>query len=484
MKRQARDQLSDIGISKLSGSQLPLHRHRINFFSLIKNRESFLVPPIQRKKVKEMIIDEDNFDVSIPSDPERTSPIDFPNDEENQLIIVRENLINENSENRKSLRSQAFGNQSTPPGSDQKPNSNYPVFDYSGLIDSNFRLLGGKIEYFITLNLLVYLNARDLSHLSKTCKFFSLTTKSSFLWLHLYQYDFMSEGDPYVNMNKISSQNNNSTLSILMKNQYIQRYEDYKQRILRHQEDKKSLELDMIRLDRKRVIEFVIDFIYVRLFGPLLISCVILSIILYCQKVDGEIQIPIWGCLIPLGFAFFYLLFAVGLMKYIHSKQYSAKSLLTGLWTYTRGPLILLFQELLSESTKLLKFFVFLVCLLILQIGMVVVKLSWNVPYSFRHDFNWGIVFIPLWLLFVLYVISPLTKFRLDPGLYLLLFVLFWIPLAIFFIGLTVKLDQKPSLRIVYLLIPFYVLEGSALLSTAAVLITGIYRFVSFYFLC
>jgi hypothetical protein len=423
--------------------------------------------------------------------------LNIPN-EENQLIVRVNNVSSRDHENDITERIEDFssainrmmriirGRDTDSLEGEASKTEDVPLeipnrFDYSGLEHSNFFKLGGKLEYFITFNILIYCGARELSKLSISCKFFAQATKASFLWNNLYKYDFMIDGDsdynrlltPTHNKNNV---NNSTALSVSMRNQYIRRLADFDRRIKHYREEKKNLELEMKRLDRIKIVEVILDTIFIRIFVPLLLTCIILSIILYCQKMDGAIHIPIWGCMIPMGFMFIYLFLATLLMKFMHSKQYSTTSFFKGLWNYMRGPLIFVYQELLDESIFALRWFYGFLTFLILQIGMITVKLSWNVPRSFRQDFLWGIVFIPIWIFFFAFLISPCTKYRIDMGIYLILFTLIWIPLLIFFICLTAKLDQDHSIRIALMLIPFYIIEGSILITSTVVAIGAYYR--------
>jgi hypothetical protein len=389
------------------------------------------------------------------------------------------------------------------------------VLDYSSLNASGILKLGGRVEYVLTFNILCYISAKDLSQLRRSSVFFNqLISKSVILWKEIYQKDFLSNdvltssnhiGDDRIDRNNsgrrphplslsarlfhgrntaITTPNKDSAPVVTM-SFYIARYQDYRRRVERSLEDKKNLDLDMIRLDRLQVVEMIIDIIHVRLFVPLLLGCLFLSIVLYCQKIDGEIAIPIWACAIPLAVCFGYVFVCIAVMKYLKNKQYSSTSLLKGLYNYMKGPAVAFYQEILSESNQLLWICIGIIVLMILQLAMIVVKLSSNVPYSFRHRFNWGIVFIPIWIFFVLFCISPFTKFKMDTSIFAFCFNLIWIPLAIFFICLTVKLDDKKEsdkMRIGLILIPFYIIEGSVLVSSLMVLLSGIHRYLTHLF--
>lgn len=385
------------------------------------------------------------------------------------------------------------------------------TLDYKSLQFSPFHKLGGRIEYFCVLNILPFLTAKELLTIGKTSKFFIQVTKYNSLWSSLYKLDFTTQpsniNNPLNNHLQLHHNNNNnnnihnihttptntythrsriitnlntsnmiSSFPISMKQQYKQRYLDYQERISRSNDDNHNLQLDMIRLDRIKNIEIFLDIIQIRLFTPLLFSCLLLSLILYVQRLDGNISIPIWSCALPLCFAFFYLIVCFLIIKIIHKRQYSTTSIVKGLYNYMRGPLVTLYNELLNESNYLLNIIIFYLLLIILQLGMIIVKLTNSIPKSFRNSYQWGIVFIPLWLLFISYCLLPFSKFRIDAGIFWFGFNMIWIPLFIFFICLTVKLDHDSSIRIALILIPFYIIEGSILLASLFILIGGIYR--------
>jgi hypothetical protein len=340
------------------------------------------------------------------------------------------------------------------------------ALEYCSLKSSSILKLGGRVEYILTFNILCYLSAKELSQLSRSSVFFNqLISKSILIWKEAYQNDFVSSdletSNSHTNEDRNERTNSGRRLptvsfsarlfqgrstavvtpkqesvAIITMSYYITRYQDYKRRVERSLEDKKNLELDMIRLDRVQVIEMIIDIIHVRLFIPLLLSCLFLSIVLYCQKVDGKLAIPIWACAVPLAVCFGYVFVCIGVMKYLQKKQYSSTSLFKGLYNYMKGPAIAFYQEILGESNQLLSFCIGIMLLMILQIAMIVVKLSSNVPLSFRQHFNWGIVFIPIWIFFVLFCVSPFTKFKMDSSIFEFCFYLIFINLAIFFIFL------------------------------------------------
>ena len=126
--------------------------------------------------------------------------------------------------------------------------------------------------------------------------------------------------------------------------------------------------------------------------------------------------------------------------------------------------------------------FALIVILSLIQAVLIILRLSPSIS-----NFSWGIVFIPIWIYFFLFCLLPLpSTFEVDPSVFMLCTICFWIPLLIFFILLAIKLDcyqNANNIKYVYILIPFWIIEGIILLMSIFFIIGSIYR-LSIMYIC
>ena len=95
-------------------------------------------------------------------------------------------------------------------------------------------------------------------------------------------------------------------------------------------------------------------------------------------------------------------------------------------------------------------------------------------------------MFIPIWLMFLAFVVSPLLNCFQEIGLYVICLVFVWLPSFVFFVCLTVKLsgqDIKSSnaaarMNLAMIFTPLWLMEGSLMLVTLSFLVHGIYKYV------
>jgi hypothetical protein len=257
--------------------------------------------------------------------------------------------------------------------------------------------------------------------------------------------------------------------------QYITRYQDFHRRQQLQSHDTRQLHQEVKRINYAHTLETVLDITQVRLVLPLLTSSLFLSLILLCQKIDG-LNIPYWSCAIPLGFSLAYMVCSLILIAKAEKSQYDEESVWKGLYTNMRGPIVFLYHELLFQSRRLYRFCISLLILMLIQIALVVIKFTQEVPRNSQDTMSWGIVFIPIWMLFFLYCFIPCMRFHIDAGIYIACFFLIWIPFMILFLCMTVKFETQRSMRLALIFIPFYIIEGFFLLVSLATLIVGIQR--------
>jgi hypothetical protein len=139
------------------------------------------------------------------------------------------------------------------------------------------------------------------------------------------------------------------------------------------------------------------------------------------------------------------------------------------------------YQVGLGESSKLLALTMLVISLLLVQLTLLVLKLSLYLPASFRAHLSWGVVFLPIWIFFVLFCVIQCTRYHLDAPTFLATLILLWNPFLILFILLTIKLefnnDGKGAIRLAYVFIPFFALEAFFMLGSAMALIAAYLRY-------
>jgi hypothetical protein len=360
---------------------------------------------------------------------------------------------------------------------------------------SSFQQLGGTVDTILTMHILVFLNAEDLALLSATNKYFNHLSRSAMLWDILYRRDFMLEDPerrdsatqivprPYGQSipSIIVTATGTPTVSYSKQN-YLHRHHEYHQRIDRAKEDDQQAQQEAARSLRKRAIEQFLDFTQVRLLGPIFIGSIFLTIILYCQRVDG-LDIAYWMCFLPLLIALFYTLLSVILLYCVNINAYSPTHFLRGLWMDFRGPLVFIYQEILNSHRRLLYGFCWFLVLCILEVMLVATKLSPSTPDSIRTTYlPWAVVFLPIWICLVLYCAIPFTVPELDGGVFVSTIVMFYVPLLVFFVCLTVKLtgeeeghSHHAKIRLALMLIPFWIIEGCMLLGSLVLFGVGLH---------
>ena len=138
--------------------------------------------------------------------------------------------------------------------------------------DSVFNRLGGSIDTILVLNVLVYLNADDLTHLGMTNKYFSRLSQSTILWNTLYRRDFISEDVPEQSETAsqislrptlhsvITAQTGTTNNTAYSKAVYVRRYYEYQQRIDRAKDDAVRAQQDAAHSARMHLLEKFLDF--------------------------------------------------------------------------------------------------------------------------------------------------------------------------------------------------------------------------------
>eukprot|EP01031_Cornospumella_fuschlensis_P030043 gene30043-36286_t len=239
---------------------------------------------------------------------------------------------------------------------------------------------------------------------------------------------------------------------------YLTRYREYKTRVSRSKEEAKQVERNVRRSVLVGRIERLID---------------------VTQKVDG-LAIPYWSCAVPLASSILYVMGSMCLLRYVHKQEFNTTSIFRSLWPHVRGPLPSMYKSGMGESCAILSLCMFLLLCLLVQLGLLVVKLSLYIPRSFRNELSWSLVFLPVWIFFILFWAIQCTKYRLEAPVFIGTLIMFWMPFLVLFVCLTIKLeynnDGKGAIRLAYMLIPFYVIEGLFMLWSAMALVIAYSR--------
>lgn len=259
---------------------------------------------------------------------------------------------------------------------------------------------------------------------------------------------------------------------------YVQRRHDCTQRMKRSDDDHRRLAADMRRMDYVRWIESFLDWSQLRMQPLVWFGGWFVTIVLFTEKLDG-LDIPYWSCAVPLTIALLYCMGCLWMAHYVHSLRFDTRSLWYGLYSHMTGPVNFVYAKVLHHSLKGIAGFCLATMLILLQMALVVVKLSSNVSSHLQDGLVWALVFLPLWILFATSCMLPLLFRDIDIGAFVTSIVLLWIPLFIILVGVTVKLDHVDSVRMAYFFIPLFIYEGLLMFGTLLFLIFAIYRYVS-----
>lgn len=267
---------------------------------------------------------------------------------------------------------------------------------------------------------------------------------------------------------------------------YIKRYLELNDRMRTNKARKMEFMSELQRQDRVATLEHILDLTQARLVIPLLVISAFVSIVLFCQRVDGAIDVSYWVCAAPILSGVGYTAGCLYVTKVIYKHQYKTSHLLRGLWTNFRGPVVYFFRKVCGESIQALYATAAVAVLCLLQVLLVAVKISSLTPDDVNAHLPWAVVFLPLWILFALFCAAPLfSRYRLDLPVFFLVAVFLWVPFLVFFVGLAVKLtgqehdSRSRNIRLALIMMPFWVIEGAVLLSSLVFLVVGAYRYCS-----
>jgi hypothetical protein len=338
--------------------------------------------------------------------------------------------------------------------------------------------LDGSAEQLFVNYIAMYLSFEDICNLSMVNIFFSSVCRSPTIWSAIYRRDYI--------MNDLQRLDDTT----FTKESYIRSFSDRNLRVKEAKDASNRFQKALMTAALRKRVENALDFIELRMVVPVWCISLFLSIILFCQKIDG-LDISFWVCTIPLLISLVYSLVCLSIVKYIYNhRSDSAQSAFHDLWSGFTGPVVLFFKDVIHKSPFMILVSVFIGVLCILQVVFVSIKLSSSTPVAVRYQFAWGLVFLPLWILFAFGCGLPFSRRRIDTGIIGLFLLIIWIPFFVFFVCLTVKLQQtdyNPSkrhhIRLVNMLIPFWIIEAAIMVVSLGFAVVGLYRFVDLYYI-
>jgi hypothetical protein len=378
------------------------------------------------------------------------------------------------------------------------------------LLTNTFPLLESYFNNPATILIFSYLSALELMHLAAVSRGFKQTAMTPLLWKKLIQIDFKPTSKemsiitmganvnptpliktmPIYHDNNINNTSNDTDTDsgveiTASRDYYIYKWKGLKNKITiaRSRCDGYKKEL---KTDKKRArVECCLDFTLLRLFVPFSLASIISSMLLVTMWIDGKLTTNVFVCLSPFLAFIVYVFICSGINYVLYENRNGGggSAVLGGMWANTRGPVHFLFVNIFEENkTTVLVVFV-AIMLLLAQILMLGFKLSTEDVTS-AHSQNvlqWELVFVPTWLLFILMLITPCLG-CINISLFAALFILLWIPFFILFICLSLKLKgmenntKHRNLRLALIFIPFWILEGVAMLGALVAVVEVVYR--------
>eukprot|EP00602_Paraphysomonas_sp_CaronLab_P000355 CAMPEP_0185033646 /NCGR_PEP_ID=MMETSP1103-20130426/22777_1 /TAXON_ID=36769 /ORGANISM="Paraphysomonas bandaiensis, Strain Caron Lab Isolate" /LENGTH=426 /DNA_ID=CAMNT_0027569991 /DNA_START=25 /DNA_END=1302 /DNA_ORIENTATION=- len=342
----------------------------------------------------------------------------------------------------------------------------------------------------IVLHILEYLTAAEICNLSNVSRSLYVISQAPVIWKSLLLMDFSFEDSevatirdtPNTVPERLCSSPIDTELAVASKAFYARQLRVVQSRINRAKEAKLRL-LQECAVDRRiRVAECCLDSLMVRSFVPLPAGCIFVTLLMVALRADG-LDVSIWFCLLPVLFLLTYHLFTVGITCLLHRYRHTSTASLA-LWTHLSSPAQYFYTHIASESVRAAQGACLVSVLLLLQMVVIGLKVASSTPTLLHESFSWGLVFTPLWMIFSLYLLLPVLGIANgNPGAYVAGLVFFWVPFFVLFVTLAVKLDGEESgqrsgrLRLALILIPFWIIEGIAMLGTLIGFLTGLQRY-------
>ena len=331
---------------------------------------------------------------------------------------------------------------------------------------TGFRLLRGNSDLFGVI--LSYLGAEDLCKLALVCRHLLEDSMTAHLWKAIIATDFVP-----------SEYEGNA----LTKAGYIKQYNMMIQRVNRAKIEKIQIAQDSEREEKIYLLEKFLDLTQMRIMTCLPPFCIFLTILLLSLRFDGNKNISSWVCFVPILLFLVYVLINIAVACFMYEHQYSQISIMRGLWPQMSGPIKYVYTEMLSQSSYGVNIAIGLILVVVIEVFLLSAKLSGGEDSLSNTKIPWGVVFIPLWCMFFSFMLSPLLGCFREMGVYYICMTLFWLPLFIFFVCLTIKLsgedvnDETQELKLSAIFVPLWLIEGIIMLATLGFLVHGAVKY-------
>lgn len=361
------------------------------------------------------------------------------------------------------------------------------IINFDGVLPPEFPQFGYFDSGPIAIHILHFLSAVELCNVSNSCKSMYMITLSPALWKHLLIVDFVLDEQQIAAINATPNLHQTEPGSAAIsasKKYYAQQVREVCRNAGTTRAAKMRMDKEMLRDRRVKCIECCLDTSMVRLFVLLPPAAFIATLILVGMRTDG-LDISIWICLSPLLCLVGYTLFSAAVTYIVYRRRNSTTGLIQReLWTNFRSPAQMFFEA--TDSPRAAKCAVGVCFLLLLQLMALGVKISTSdtIPHTLHSGLHWGVVFLPIWILFALFLVSPALGIYSGPGPFLGLLLTAWMPLFILFACLTVKLTgieehkREGRMRLALIMMPFWIMEGLILLGSLIMVVIGVHRLV------
>ena len=183
------------------------------------------------------------------------------------------------------------------------------------------------------------------------------------------------------------------------------------------------------------VIGSILDITQIYILIPLTVICVILSIILIALKLDNS-ALTVLDCFIPLLILVVYVIFCCCITGYLYYYNDLNYSVFNGIWQRMESPI-----KFITEPAPFwFNLQLITVCLLLITfLVLLALKLT---PSSPVHLTPWGVVFLPVWVLFLSYLSRPCVQCSRDKLVYFMILFFVWLPLLVLCICVTERLES------------------------------------------
>jgi hypothetical protein len=334
-------------------------------------------------------------------------------------------------------------------------------------------------EKVFSSGVLLYLTSKDLCRLAEVSRYFHLSCNKSYLWKKLLKKDFISYHETE-NRDDTSSYHSMITTATTYpapaKLLYIRRYRE----VRRSFDMKKSDHIQWMKIIRtnrvKNMISSILDLIQFRILVPLPSICLFISMLLYALRLDDRISISVWACGLPLLIMSAYIILCFCITWFLFIKRFESSSIFQQHFYQMRGPFSTIFNDEYSRYKKVIALSAVALGLLLIQLILIIIKLDalYDDNTLLLRAVSWNIIFIPLWLLFAIYAAIPMMGLFTEYNAYSIGFMFVWVPFLIFLVSLASKLTRDPEnhIRISLILMPFWLMEGTAMVSSLIYLAT------------